>query len=126
MRLPHRHSSFFISSNVSFYITFSKIPIKASVKYCSYFSFLTFQFTFPATHLSVTFHFYLIPQFPSFPLVLLNKSQSSHIITKFKFRIKLYKRPTDRHHRSPSLSNIQHIDYSVPSENLGTSRQRFG
>ena len=113
---PHRHSSFYISSNVSFYITFSKIPIKASVKYCSYFSFLPSSFTF---------HFYLIHQFPSFSvfsLFLPNKPQLSYnIVTKSIFRIERYKRPTDiadrhhHHHHYPthSLPIYSHPDISI-------------
>src|SRR5271155_214711 len=54
----HRHSFMFISLNLSFYIIFSKIPIKTSVKY------LATQISFLPS--SFTFHFYLIHQFPSF------------------------------------------------------------
>src|ERR1700678_3386039 len=56
--VTRRHSFMFIYFNVSFYITFSKIPIKGSVKY------LATQISFLPS--SFTFHFYLIHQFPSF------------------------------------------------------------
>src|SRR5271168_4092138 len=84
--------------------TYSKILIKCSVKY------LATQISFPVTQL---------PRYPdtdthfsvsqSIHLSLLNKSQSSHIIvTKFHIPIRTIQtnRPTDRHHRSPSTSNL--------------------
>src|ERR1700678_704341 len=124
MRHPHRHSSFFISSNVSFYIPFSKIPIKCSVKYlATQISFLPFSFTF---------HFYLIHQFPSFSVFpfLYQINHNHHTSSrKFIFRIELYKRLTDRHRRSPALSTSDpsHPDISIKHPRhtlirLGTSQ----
>src|ERR1700678_426517 len=75
-RHPRRHSSFSSLLLFPFFITYSKIPIKGSVKY------LATQFTFPATHLSVTFYFHLIPQFPSFSVFpFLYQINHNHHIT---------------------------------------------
>src|SRR5271168_4117211 len=40
---PRRHSFIFISSNVSFFITYSKMPIKGSVKYLGQISYAATQ-----------------------------------------------------------------------------------
>src|ERR1700678_3459758 len=95
---PRRHRFKFISLNLSFYIIFSKIPIKTSVKYLA----------IPLVYLpSFTFHFNLNHQFPSFSLIsfLYQINHNHHTSSrKFIFRIELHKPPTDRHSRSPSLS----------------------
>ena len=88
-----RHRFKFISLNLSFYIIFSKIPIKTSVKY------LATQSSFSQF---LTFLFYLNPQFLSLSLPLPNKPKLSHnIVTKSIFRIERYNdRPTDIADRS--------------------------
>ena len=129
-RRPHRHSSLLISSNVSFYITFSKIPIKGSVKY------LATQISFLPS--SFTFHFYLIHQFPSFSVLPcfyqinhnyhITSSQSSYSESTYT-----NDRPTDiadrHHHHYPthSLPIYSHPDISIKHPRhtlirLGTSR----
>src|ERR1700678_437080 len=111
---PRRHRFKFIFLKLSFYIIFSKIPIKTSIKY------LATQSRFSQF---LTFLFYLNPQFLGLSLPLPNKPKLSHnIITKSIFRIERYNdRPTDIADRSHHQT-LCYGQYSKPVLAFGTER----
>src|ERR1700678_675456 len=106
---PRRDSFMFISFNLSFYITYYKIPIKASVK-------LLGQY-FSNTLLSL----YISP----YPI------KHNHLISlsrSLSTRIEPYK-TTDRHRRSPSLSKFDPSSHGIVTNLRYTSatfRIHFG
>ena len=85
---PHRHRFKFISLNLSFYIIFSKIPIKTSIKYLATLAFLQF---IPASYHTLAFHHYVATQSPSlsasqFPTLLYISQISSYLcLEKLRF-----------------------------------------
>src|ERR1700678_4449230 len=104
-----RHRFKFISLNLSFYIIFSKIPIKTSVKYLATRVFLQISFL-PAW----SFYFYVIHQFLSFSFFpfLYQINQNYHITSSRSLFSESNDITTDRP-TSPIAVIIKHSTFSV-------------